>query len=63
MRNTLEASDEADPRRFRPVAPVFQAASDHEAPAPLQMFAGLGVLLAIALGVGLIAQILARVPF
>ena len=47
---------------LRPVAAVFQAASDHEPPAPIQMFARLGVLLAIAIGYGLIAQVLVGAP-
>jgi len=38
-----------------------EAADAAKAPAPLQMLARLGALLAIALGIGLIAQILARV--
>ena len=63
MRNApYVTSEAAEDRAFGPLPMVFQAASDHEPPAPAQMFARLGLLLAIALGFGLIAQVLVGVP-
>lgn len=62
MRDTLsDTADAADCRAF-PVATAFQASSDHEPPAPAQMLARLGLLLVVALGFGLIAQILVGAP-
>ena len=60
MRDSLYGT--SNDRVFRPAATVFQAGSDHEPPAPVQMFARLGLLLIIALGFGLIAQLLVGVP-
>ncbi len=64
MRDILYGtSSHAERRVLRPAAATaFQAESDHEPPAPSQMFARLGLLLVIALGFGLIAQLLVGVP-
>ena len=51
-----------DGRDFRHAATAFLAESDHEPPAPTQMLARLGALLVIALGFGLVAQILVGAP-
>ncbi len=42
--------------------PDLAASSDHEPPAPLEMFSRLVALLAIALGFGLAAQLLVGMP-
>ena len=42
--------------------PDFAASSDREPPAPLEMFTRFVVLLAIALGFGLAAQLLVALP-
>ncbi len=55
-------SSKGDRRVLRPAVMGFQAESDYEPPAPSQMFARLGLLLVIALGFGLIAQLLVGVP-
>ncbi len=44
-------------------ASAFSASSDHEPPAPLEMFARLGVLLLVALGFGLAAQLLVAASY
>ncbi len=40
----------------------FAASSDHEPPAPVEIFTRLAVLLAVALGFGLAAQLLVGMP-
>ncbi len=63
MRNGLSGAF-SDARRssFRPVDAGFQADGDPAPPAPSQMLARLGLLLVIALGFGLAAQLLVGAP-
>jgi hypothetical protein len=58
MRSFLaDATDRADVSEQRHDVSDFSASGDRAPPAPLAMFARLGLLLAIAVGFGLAAQL------
>jgi hypothetical protein len=62
MRSLLaDATDRADASEQRHDVSAFSASGDHAPPAPLAIFTRLGLLLAIAVGFGLAAQLVAGV--
>jgi len=54
----LETRDDLASPVSRPFDAIFHAASEDAPPQPAQMLTRLGLLLAVALGFGLVAQVL-----